>query len=316
MLDTSARLLRMLSLLQVPREWTGPQLSERLEVTPRTIRKDIERLRSLGYPVTATPGKGGGYRLGAGAALPPLLLDDDEAIAVAVGLRTAASAGVEGIEEASLRALGKLEQVLPSRLRYRLNTLQAAMAALPRPGPAVAPDVLTMIAGAIRDHERLRFDYLSSDDTTSARLVQPYLLVHIRERWYLAAWDEEKQDWRTFRADRIRPRIPNGARFTPREQPPGGILAQVERNLGSAAWRYRSTVKVHAPAATVAARLPRWVLVEAIDAETCWAHVGSDDPQALALWLGALDADSEVTDSPELAAVLDALAHRYLRAVG
>ncbi|MET0965185.1 MAG: YafY family protein [Nakamurella sp.] len=316
MLDTSARLLRMLSLLQVPREWTGPQLSERLEVTPRTIRKDIERLRSLGYPVTATPGKGGGYRLGAGAALPPLLLDDDEAIAVAVGLRTAASAGVEGIEEASLRALGKLEQVLPSRLRYRLNTLQAAMAALPRPGPAVAPDVLTMIAGAIRDHERLRFDYLSSDDTTSARLVQPYLLVHIRERWYLAAWDEEKQDWRTFRADRIRPRIPNGARFTPREQPPGGILAQVERNLGSAAWRYRSTVKVHAPAATVAARLPRWVLVEAIDAETCWAHVGSDDPQALALWLGALNADFEVTDSPELAAVLDALAQRYLRAVG
>ena len=145
--------------------------------------------------------------------------------------------------------------------------------------------------------------------------MQPYLLVHTRERWYLAAWDEERGDWRTFRADRIRPRIPNGPRFTPREPPAGGILAQVERNLGSASWRYRSTVKVHAPADIVVAKLPRWVLVETIDPETCWAHVGSDNPKALALWLGALDVDFEITDSPELTAVLVELAHRYLQAV-
>ena len=315
MLDASARLLRMLALLQSSPGWTGPGLAERLDVTTRTVRKDIERLRALGYPVTAIPGKGGGYRLGAGAALPPLLLNDDEAIAVLVGLRTADGGGVEGIEESSLRALKKLEQVLPSRLRHRLSTLDAATASLPRPGPAVAPEVLTAIAGAIRHHERLRFDYRSFDRTSSARLVQPYLLVHTRGRWYLAAWDEDRRDWRTFRADRIEPRIPNGPRFVPLEPPAGGFLSQVERNLGSASWQYRCTVKVYAPAETVAAKLPNWVLVEAIDAETCWAHVGSDNPRTLALWLGALGADFDIGDSPELAAVLAELAHRYLRAV-
>jgi len=315
MLETSARLLRMLSLLQSPRQWTGPQLAERLEVTSRTVRKDIERLRALGYPVTATPGVGGGYRLGAGAGLPPLLLDDDEAIAVVVGLRTAADGGVQGLEDASTHALAKLEQVLPSRLRHRVDTLQAATAALPLPGAAVATDVLTAIADTIRAHERLRFDYRAFDGSSSARTVQPYLLVHTRGRWYLAAWDEKRAAWRTFRADRIQPRIPNGPRFTPREPPAGGIAALVERTLGSASWRYRSAVKVHAPAEVVAAKLPRWVLVESIDAATCRAHVGSDNPKALALWLGALDADFEISNSPELTDVLVELAHRYLRAV-
>ena len=315
MLETSARLLRVLSLLQSPREWTGAQLAERLGVTTRTVRNDIERLRALGYPVTASSGPRGGYRLGSGSSLPPLLLDDEEAIAVVVGLRTAAGGGVAGIEESSQRALTKLEQVLPSRLRHRVNILQEATATLHTPGPAVAPDVLTAIAGAICDRERLRFDYESSDGTHSLRSAQPRLLVHTRGRWYLAAWDDDQQDWRTFRADRISPRIPNGARFTPRELPAGGILAHVERSVGSAVWRYRATATVYAPAAEVAAKLPRWVVVEPIDDHSCLTHVGSDNPQMLAFWLGALGVDFEINDAPELVESLQTLAHRYLRAV-
>jgi len=321
MLETSARLLRVLALLQSPRvrsprDWTGPLLAEHLGVTARTIRHDVDRLRELGYPVTATPGRGGGYRLGPGASLPPLLLDDDEAIAVAVGLRAAAGGGVTGIEESSLRAMTKLEQVLPSRLRHRVSTLHDATAAVPRPGAAVEPEVLTAIAAGIRDNERLRFDYESFDGSSSLRTAQPHLLVNTRGRWYLAAWDDDRTDWRTFRADRIRPRTPNGPRFTPREPPPGGFLAALEASLSSATWRYRATVTVQAPAAVVAGKLPRWVTVEPVDADSCLAQVGSDDPRMLALWLGALDADFEVDGSPELTDVLVELAHRYLRAAG
>ena len=207
MLETSARLLRLLSLLQSTRDLTGPQLSERLGVTTRTIRTDVERLRTLGYPVTGAPGRTGGYRLGAGAVLPPLLLDDEEAIAVAVGLRIATEGGVEGIAESSLRALSKLEQVLPPRLRYRVQALQDATATLESPGPTVSPDVVMAIAGAIRDHQQLRFDYTSHDGSSSSRTAEPYLLVHTRGRWYLAAWDVDRLAWRTFRADRILPRI-------------------------------------------------------------------------------------------------------------
>jgi len=234
---------------------------------------------------------------------------------VVVGLRTATGGGVAGIEESSLRALTKLEQVLPSRLRHRVTTLQEATVSLPTSGPAVAPDVLTTIAGAIRNRERLRFDYQSSDGTRSLRSAQPHLLVHTRGRWYLAAWDDDQQDWRTFRADRLSPRIPNGGRFTPREPPAGGVLAYVERSLGSAVWRYRATATVYAPAAEVAAKLPRWVVVEAIDDRSCLAHIGSDNPEMLALWLGALGADFEVSDAPDLVESLHILAHRYLRAV-
>jgi len=315
MLETSARLLRLLALLQSPRSWTGPQLADRMGVTTRTVRNDVERLRSLRYPVEATPGAGGGYRLGVGASLPPLLLDDEEAVAVAVGLRTATAGGVSGIEESALRALTKLEQVLPSRLRHRVNTFHDATAALTAPGPTVAADVLTAIAGAIRDRETLRFDYETFGGASALRAAQPYLLVFTRSRWYLAAWDVERADWRTFRADRMRLRIPNGPRFTHRDPPAGGFLDHVEQGLGSATWRYRTTVKVHASAAKVAAKLPRWTAVEPLDDGTCLAHVGSDTPHMLALWLAALDADFEVRDAPELAERLRTVAHRYLRAV-
>jgi predicted DNA-binding transcriptional regulator YafY len=314
-MQTSARLLRLLSLLQARADWSGQELADRLGVTTRTVRNDMERLRGLGYPVHATPGVGGGYRLGAGAALPPLLLDDDEAVAVAVGLRTAAGGSVTGIQETSVRALTKLEQVLPSRLRHRVNALQTATVEIPAPGPTVAAEVLTAIAGACRDHQRLRFDYRDHDGSASLRTVEPHRLVHDRGRWYLVAWDTDRQDWRTFRADRIQPRTPTGPRFAPREPPDGDVATYLLRGVGSATWRYRARVRVHAPAALVAGRLPPAVQVEAVDEHTCIVSVGSDTPQMLAVYLGLLDVDFEVVEPPELVEQLRTLADRYRRAV-
>lgn len=222
MLETSARLLRMLSLLQAHREWSGAQLADRLGVTARTVRRDVDRLRELGYPVNASPGTGGGYQLGAGAELPPLLLDDDEAVAVAVGLRTAAGQGIEDIGETSVRALAKLEQVLPHRLRRRVSALNAFTVPMLR-GPrssAVDPAVLTELAHLCRDAERLRFDYRGHDGTATRRTVEPHRLVCTERRWYLVAWDLDRAGWRTFRVDRLTPRPPHGPRFAPREPPP------------------------------------------------------------------------------------------------
>jgi predicted DNA-binding transcriptional regulator YafY len=316
MLETSGRLLRILALLQTRRDWNGPQLARELGVTTRTIRKDVGRLRALGYPVDAAPGVAGGYRLGAGTSLPPLLLDDEEAVAVAVGLRAAGSGGgIAGIEETSLRALAKLEQVLPSRLRQRVNMLQGVTTAIPSSGPTVAADVLTAIAAAIRAREQLRFDYVSFDGAASRRTVEPHRLVHTRGRWFLVAWDVERVDWRTFRADRIRPRTPTGPRFAARQDPDGNLIAYVEKGLGSAMWRYRARAKVHAPAADVAACLPPAVTVESVDERTCLIHVGSDSLGMLAVWLGMLDAEFEVDNCPELADHLRKLADRYTRAV-
>jgi predicted DNA-binding transcriptional regulator YafY len=314
-MTTSARLLRLLSLLQARRDWSGPELADRLGVTTRTVRNDMRRLRALGYPVHATPGVAGGYRLGAGAALPPLLLDDDEAVAVAVGLRTAAGGTVTGIQETSVRALAKLEQVLPSRLRHQVNALQTTTVQIPVAGPTVDPAVLTAIAGACRDHQRLRFDYRDHDGSASLRTVEPHRLVHDRGRWYLVAWDVDRQDWRTFRADRIQPRTPTGPRFTPREPPGGDVATYLLRGVGSATWRYRARVRVHAAAAAVAGRLPPAVLVEAVDDHSCIVSAGSDTPHMLAVWLGMLDADFEVEDPPELVERLLTLADRYRRAV-
>lgn len=315
MLETSARLLRLLSLLQARPDWPGPQLAERLGVTTRTIRNDVERLRSLGYPVHASPGVGGGYRLGAGAALPPLLLDDDEAVAVAVGLRTAANGTVSGIHETSLRALAKLEQVLPSRLRHQVQAVQTATVGIPATGPTVDPEVLTAVAGARRDHQRLQFDYRDHDGSASVRTVEPHRLVHDRGRWYLVAWDVDRTDWRTFRADRIAPRIPTGPRFAPRDPPGGDVATWLLRGVGAATWRYRARARVRAAAELVAARLPPAVLVEAVDEHSCIVSVGSDTPRMLALYLGMLDFDFEVHEPPELVEHLRALADRYRRAI-
>ena len=316
MLETSARLLRLLSLLQTRRDWTSGELAPRLGVTTRTIRNDVDRLRGLGYPVEARPGVAGGYRLGAGATLPPLLLDDDEAVAIAIGLRTAASGSLAGIEETSVRALAKLQQVLPSRLRHRVSAFQSHMLPMPSSGPQVDPDVLTVIASACRDHERLRFDYRTHSGAGSQRSVEPYRLINDRRRWYLVAWDVDRDAWRTFRVDRIEPRTPTGPRFTPRALPPDReVTAQVARGVGEATWRYRARVIVHAPATWVQGRLPIPVEVESLGEDRCAFEPGSDHPEMLALYLGMLDADFEIVDAPELVDALRKLASRYQRAV-
>jgi predicted DNA-binding transcriptional regulator YafY len=317
MLDTSARLLRLLSLLQTPRDWTGAELSQRLGVSGRTVRTDVERLRSLGYPVLATRGAAGGYRLGAGAALPPLLLDDEEAVAVTVGLRTAAGGAIAGIEEASLRALAKLEQVLPSRLRRRVNSLQTYTVPVPRDdaGPRVDPSLLTTLAAVCRDRERLRFDYRDHGGATTLRIAEPYRLVNWGRRWYLLAWDVERGDWRTFRVDRIRPRTPTGPRFTPRDLPDDDVAAYVSRRVSAAAWRYRAQIRVHAPADVVAERIsPAVGTVERVDERTCVLHTGADTVETLGVYLSLLGEDFHVTGPPELLTHLRRLADRYTRA--
>jgi predicted DNA-binding transcriptional regulator YafY len=315
MLQTSARLLRLLSLLQARRDWTSTELADRLGVSTRTIRNDVDRLRQLGYPVDARPGVAGGYRLGQGAALPPLLLDDDEAVAVAVGLRTVASGSIAGIEETTVRALTKLQQVLPSRLRHRISAIQSVTMPMPAPGPRVDPDTLPAIATACRDHVRLRFNYRTHSGTASRRSVEPYRLVNDRRRWYLVAWDIDRDDWRTFRVDRIALRRPTGPRFTPRPLPPDPeIAARVARGVGEATWQYRARVVVHATADHVRGRLPIPIDVQTLDDDRCAFEPGSDDPQMLALYLGLLDADFTIVDAPELVHALRALAHRYQRA--
>jgi predicted DNA-binding transcriptional regulator YafY len=317
MLETSARLLRLLSLLQSPRDWTGAELAERLSVSPRTVRNDIERLRGLGYPVDATRGSVGGYRMGAGASLPPLLLDDEEAVAVALGLRTAAGGAIAGVEETSLRALAKLEQVLPSRLRRRVNALQNYTVPVPRYDnvPTAEPDVLSAVALACRDRETLRFDYRDHSGGTTRRKAEPYRLANWGRRWYLVAYDLERADWRTFRVDRLVPRLPAGPRFTPRELPEPDLAAYVARRVSAAAWRYRASVTVHAPAAEVVERInPAVGVVSPLTEQTCTLETGADSIDTLAVHLGLLGHDFDVTGPPELVEHLRELARRYERA--
>jgi predicted DNA-binding transcriptional regulator YafY len=316
MLETSARLLRLLGLFQGRRDWTGEELATRLRVTPRTVRKDVARLRALGYPVDARPGVAGGYRLGIGASLPPLLLDDEEAVAVAVGLRAAASGSVAGLEDASLRAAAKLQQVLPSRLQRRVSAFQETAVALPAPGPRIGPDALAKLALACRDRMRLRFDYRAHDDAVSRREAEPHVLVQHRQRWYLVAWDVGRSGWRTFRADRVDVRYPPGPRFAARPLPgDGDVAAYVARQVTDASWRFRARVLVHAPAAHVRALLPRWVDIEDLAEGRCRFETGSDDAASLAMYLGMLGADFEIVDAPELVAAVGDLAARYERAV-
>jgi len=315
MSETASRMLRLLSLLQARRDWPGPELADRLEVTTRTIRNDVERLRALGYPVASTRGAAGGYRLGAGGALPPLLLDDDEAVAVTVGLRTAAHGAVTGIDDTALRALAKIEQVLPSRLRHRVEALAATTVPIDPGGPTVDASVLAALARVCRDRERLRFDYRDHDGGESVRLVEPYRLVHARRRWYLVAWDVDRQDWRTFRADRVRPRPTTGPRFAPRPPPGGDLVAYVTEGLATAVWRFRARVTLHAPADVVAGRLPPGAgVVVPLDAHTCAYEGGADTPAMLAHHLGLLDVDFEVHEPPELIAHVRRLAGRYAAA--
>ncbi|KOX22125.1 YafY family protein [Nocardiopsis sp. NRRL B-16309] len=315
MLQTSARLLELLSLLQLRRDWTSAELAGRLEVSTRTVRADIGRLRSLGYPVDARPGVAGGYRLAAGTAMPPLLLDDDEAVAVAVGLGAVATQGL-GVEETSLTALAKLEQVLPSRLRRRVEAVREATSVVPGAGLPLDLSVLGAVAAAVRGRERLRFGYTKPGGGEGARHTEPHRLVSWGPLWYLLAWDLDRDDWRVFRVDRMAAHAPTGARFQPRVIPADDAVGYVVGRVSKAGWTYRARVLVRAPAETVAARIPVPVDIEAVDASTCRVELGSDDPDRLALWMTQLDADIEVIDGDELSAAFDRLARRFRRAAG
>jgi predicted DNA-binding transcriptional regulator YafY len=318
MADTPARLFSLLSLLQTPREWAGSELAERLGVTPRTIRRDIDRLRELGYPVEATMGPEGGYRLVAGAAMPPLLLDDEEAVAIAVGLRTAAGNAVEGIGEASVRALAKLEQVLPSRLRRRVSVLNTATVAMPPSGgPRVDPGDLAAVAAAATNHERLRFAYEAADGTESRRLVEPYRLVATGRRWYLVAYDNERDDWRIFRVDRVRGPRATGQRYQPREMPEEDAAAFVASKLYAGPPTYTAAVTLHAPAEQVRLRLGEDAgAITPIDEGTCRLDGHADTLAWLASRLLMLDCEFEVHEPPELTGYLRDMAGRAERAAG
>ncbi|MFJ2394406.1 helix-turn-helix transcriptional regulator [Streptomyces sp. NPDC087843] len=318
MLETSARLLRLLSLLQAHRDWSGADLADRLGVTPRTVRRDVDRLRELGYPVNASPGTGGGYQLGAGAELPPLLLDDDEAVAVAVGLRTAAGQGIEGIGETSVRALAKLEQVLPNRLRRRVSTLNAFTVPMLRgPGPSdVDPAVLTELANACRDSERLRFEYLDHGGSPTRRTVEPHRLVCTERRWYLVAWDVDRDDWRTFRVDRITPRPPHGPRCPPRTPPADDLAAYVSRGVSTGAYAAHAVVRLFVPLAEAAERIsPSAGTLEAEGDDSCVLRTGAASLDVMVIHVMLMGFEFEVLEPAALTEAIRTAQGRLSRAL-
>ncbi|GAA2680121.1 helix-turn-helix transcriptional regulator [Streptomyces lunalinharesii] len=318
--DLPARMLRLLSLLQTRREWSGVELAERLGVTGRTVRRDIGRLREFGYPVEGTTGHSGGYRLAAGTDLPPLLLDDEEAIAIAVALRTA-TCGVTGIEDTALRALAKLEQVLPARLRHQVAALQQATVPLPwNGGPQADPATLATLAAACRDHEVVTFDYRGkhAPDPT-ARRVEPHSLVAAGSRWYLVAFDLTKDAWRTFRVDRLTGPTPTGRRVAARELPGGDPAGYVAATIAAAPARHTLQATVPLDAATTRARtnaLPQ--RIHPVDDHHCNVDLAADDPLHIAVQLLTLGPEATVHPAahtrPELAAQLEELSERLLRA--
>lgn len=312
MLETSVRLLRLLALFQSYRSWTGTELAERLEVTTRTIRRDVERLRELGYPVEAMQGTAG-YRLGSGAHLPPLLLEDDEAVAVVLGLRATTQSSVRGVEEASVQALSKLEQILPSRLRYRVNALTTVTVhAGDSVEPLVPVEVLLTIADACRRSERLRFDYDSPHIGPSRRDTEPHRLVCFNRRWYLVAFDIDREDWRTFRVDRLNPRTPGGPRFTTREIPHGDAVTYLEHQLSSQTWPYRAIVRLSESAENIAERIwPGMGVLEPEGSHSCLLHLGAPTPRDLMWMITSVDTDFELVEAPpELLAALRAHVER------
>lgn len=318
MVDTSARLLRLLSLLQSHRDWSGAELARRLGVTARTVRRDVDRLRELGYPVNASPGTGGGYQLGAGARLPPLLLDDEEAVAVVVGLRTAAGNGVEGIGETCVRALAKLEQVLPDRLRGRVSALGSFTVPMLRaPGSLVDPSVLIELANACRDGERLRFAYRDHSGASSRRTVEPHRLVCTERCWYLVAWDLDRADWRTFRADRIVPKPPHGPRFTPRTPPAADLAAYVSEGVSITAYAAKAVIRLLVPAERAAEVVgPSDGVLEPVDENSCLLRTGAGSLELLVFHIMFMGVDFEVIEPVELVESVRTVRDRLSRAIG
>lgn len=315
MLEASARLLRLLGLLQARGFWTGTDLAERLEVTQRTVRRDVERLRALGYPVHSSTGVAGGYQLGAGASLPPLLLDDEEALAVALGLRTASAGTVAGVQEAALRALAKLDQVLPARIRKRVAELYSVVAPLYWAGPVVRPQVLSSLATACRDHRQAELRYTDQRGRPTARTIEPHGLVHTGARWYLVAWDEARADWRTFRVDRIEGDVELGRRFTPRKVPGGDTAAYVSRSVATRPYRFRARVIFHAPASTIAERVPPLAgFLQPLGNDRCVLESGAHSLDVLAMHIALVGEDFDIEEPPELVDKARELAARLRRA--
>lgn len=317
MSDTAARLLTLLSLLQNPRDWPGSELAERLEVSDRTIRRDVERLRDLGYPVQAALGTAGGYRLVGGTAMPPLVLDDQEAVAIAVGLRTVVGQAIDGVEEASVRALAKLQQVLPPRLRSRVGAVGVATVPMAWDHATIDPEHLVLVANAIVNHQRLRFDYRAGDRRATLRLVEPQSIVATGRRWYLVAYDRDRDDWRLFRVDRIRDPRPIAGQVEVRELPGGDAAAYVRDRLFDLAPTYEAVVTLHLSAAQAAGRpgdLPGEI--EPIDAQRCTLRCQADTLEWLAFHLTMIGCEFEVHEPPELAAYLRVLGTRVMRAAG
>ncbi|MFD7834058.1 helix-turn-helix transcriptional regulator [Streptomyces sp. NPDC059761] len=315
--DTTARLLRLLALLQTRREWAGLDLADRLGVTVRTVRRDIDRLRELGYPVDSARGHGGGYRLASGTDLPPLLLDDDEAVAIAVALRTAAG-GLTGIEETALRALAKLEQVLPRRLRGQVTALQGSVAGITWEdrGPRADPALLATLAVACRDHEVLTFDYTTRHGASSSRRAEPCHLVASGRLWYLLAHDVAKDDWRVFRLDRISDPTPTGRRVPPRPVPGADPAAFVADRLSAAPTRYRAVATVQASADHLRAHTPGLATrIRPGSGDTCLVDASDDSLTRIAQTLAALGADYTLDAAPEVVRHLHATAHRTLRSL-
>lgn len=319
-MSTSARLLALLSLLQARRDWAGPLLAERLGVSPRTVRRDVERLREMGYRVRSTRGLEGGYRLEAGSELPPLLLDEEQTVALAVALAAAVTSGAE-VRDAAQRALATLRHVMPAPLRRRADALEAATTAVGADGQAAA-EVLDRVAAAIRDHESLRLDHEApgADPVPGpARRVEPHHLVARAGRWYLLGWDLDRKDWRTFRVDRVRLRTPNGPRFTPRTVPGGDVAAFVTaRFRGSSVgqdWPCRGEVVLDLPVAAVAPFVGDG-LVEPLGTDRCRLVAGSWSWPALAASMGRFDAELEAVDPAELRDAFALLGERYSRAAG
>jgi predicted DNA-binding transcriptional regulator YafY len=313
MLQTSSRLLRLLSLLQSRRQWSGRDLSERLEIDARTVRRDVEKLRELGYPVRASSGLGGGYQLGAGTSMPPVLLSDDEAVAVAFALRTAAGS-VGKMEETAIGLLAKLDQVLPNRLRKRASALHAVTISLASAQNVPPVDVLSRIASACRDHMKIKFSYKDRDGQSSSRTIEPLRLAHTGSRWYLVAWDTQREDWRTFRVDRIDRLIATGPQFVPRKFPED-IATYVQRSIRYVSYRYRMRLRLQGTVETLQKQVPRWCgPLEAAEDGTCILNAGADSIEMLAAMLVMTQADFEILDAHELVPELRKIVARLARA--
>ena len=313
-MTTSARMLRLLSLLQTHRYWPGTELAERLEVSERTLRRDIDRLRELGYVVDAARGVAGGYQLRAGGRLPPLLLEDEEAVAIAVGLRTSAAGAVRGMEETSVQALTKVIALMPPRLRHQLDALRTQTDNLTwGGGPVVDAGVLTTLAQACRDDEPLRFTYTAKGAEPTERWVEPHRLVSLGRRWYLVAYDRDRQDWRSFRVDRIGAARLFGTRFRPRDLPAEDAVAFVQAGIRRMPQRYAVRVRLEAPAEQVARAVGQWGAVTGAE-QQCVLEMNVDDLQWPVMVLAQVGADFTVESPPELAAMVAETAERFARA--